>query len=129
MKKELIELQRGCFATAVVILDEYYKNLGPTVFMEASMRDVHLFACQNKNPLFKEKLEKVSSGGDLTYFVLRNLDKLSCEEQNRYVGLVKDREFCGYFIPKNVILVFTIQSEENIKKIAKELYQFCVVAI
>ena len=128
MNKELIELQRGFKATCVVILDEYYKSLGQTVFMSALMDNYSLFSCSYENPIFKEKLEKLASNGKLTYFVIRGLERLSEEEQNKYLSLVKDREFCGYLLPENVILVFTIESKDNLKKISKELYHFSVVA-
>lgn len=129
MKKELIELQRGCKATCVVILDKYYRNLGPTIFMEASMSDANLFVCKTGNPIFKEKLENIASMENLVYFVVRNIDSLDVEQQNRYVGLVKDREFCGYYLPENVILVFTVKDEMSLKNISQDLYHFCVVAL
>lgn len=127
MNKELIELQRGCSATCVIILDSYYNQLGQTVFMNAKMDNNSLFSCSYSNPIFKEKLEKLACNGQLTYFVIRELDQLSEDEQNKYVSLVKDREFCGYVLPENVILVFTISAIENLNKISKELYHFSVV--
>lgn len=125
MNKELIELQRGSNATCVVILDENSRDLGQTLIMDANIQDKYLFG---SNPIFKNKLDRLSSKGILTYFVIRGIDELSSDMQNRYIGLVKDREFNGYNIPKNVIIVFTVKTRDNLKKISKELYQFCVVA-
>ncbi len=129
MKKEVIELQFGCSATCVVILDEHYKELGPTVFMDGQQSDVNLYGCSYKNPFFKKQLEEMASNYDKVYFVIRHIEKLTEEEQKRYISLVKDREFCGYFIPSNVLLVFTIDQPSDVSKITQELYHFCVVAI
>lgn len=127
MNKELIELQRGSKATCVVILEEHCKELGQSLVMDAKINDGHLFAPLG-NPIFKEKLDTLSSNGNLTYFVIRGISEINEDMQNRYVGLVKDREFNGYNLPNNVILVFTVKTIEELQKISKELYHFCVVA-
>lgn len=128
MNKELIELQRGCNATCVVILDVNYRELGQTLFMDAKIEDEKLFASPIGNPIFKEKLDRIASNGNLTYFIIRGIDELTEDMQNRYIGLVKDREFNGYNLPHNVIIVFTVKTREGLQKISKELYRFCVVA-
>lgn len=129
MNKELIALQENCKSNGVIILDEHYKELGPTLFMEGNKSDVNLFACSYKNPVFKEQLEEMSKKHEQVYFVIRHMEQLTKEEQNRYISLVKDREFCGYFLPDNVLLVFTIEKQSDLQKISEELYQFSVVAI
>ena len=128
MNKNLIELQRGCGAACVVILEEHYKELGQVLIMNANIGDEHLFANPLGNPIFKEKLDAISSNGNLTYFVIKGISEINEELQNRYVGLVKDREFGGYNLPDNIILVFTVKTREELQKISKELYHFCVVA-
>lgn len=128
MNKELIELQRGCKATCVVIPDAYYKYLGQTLSIDASIDDEFLFARPIGNPAFKEGLDIISNNKDLTYFVIRGIDKLTTDMQNRYIGLVKDREFEEYNLPDNVIIVFTVNDKEGLQKISKQLYHFCVVA-
>lgn len=129
MKKELIELQFECPATCVVILDQDYQKLGPTVFMEGDRSDASLYACRFENPIFKEKLEKMANQYEKVYFVLRHIEKLEEEKQKRYIALIKDREFVGYELPTNVLIVLTVEKEEDIKKITPELYHFCVVAL
>lgn len=129
MMKELIDLQRGSKATCALILDSEYEKLGQGVIMDANIRDSFLFASPYKLPIFKEQLEKKSSLHNLTYFIIRNIDELECDNQNKFVGLIKDREFDGYILPQNVIIVLTIQEKNNISKISSELYHFCVVAI
>lgn len=129
MNKELIELQRGAGATCVVILDEFYKDLGQTIFMDANMKDVYLYGKPLGNPLFKEQIEKIAKNGQTTSFVIRKIDQITKEEQERYIDLVKNREFHGYKIPDNVIVVFTIENSQNTKKISENLYHFCVVAL
>lgn len=126
MNKALIELQRGCKATSCVILDEEYKNLGQTLVMDAGIDNIYLFCYPH--PIFKEKLDMLSQNGKITYFVIRGIDAISEEMQKRYIGLVKDREFSGYSLPSNVIIVFTVKDRESIQKIVSDLYHFCVVA-
>lgn len=128
MNKELIELQKNCNATCVVIPEDKYQELGQAVIMDANISDEYLLARPYFNPIFKDKLDYISSSGNLTYFIIKRIDKLTEEMQNRYVGLVKDREFGGYHLPQNVIIVFTVKDREGLQKISKELYHFCVVA-
>ncbi len=126
MNKALIELQRGCKATCCVILDEAYRNLGQTLVMDAGMDSAYLF-CYSE-PIFKEKMNLLAQNGKITYFVIRGIDVISEELQKRYVGLVKDREMGGYFLPSNVIIVFTVKDRASVQKIVSDLYRFCVVA-
>lgn len=128
MNKELIELQRDCDATCVVIPDAYVGALGQTLVMDAAIGDHHLFAHPLGEPIFKEKLERLSQNDFLTYFVIRGIDELTEADQNRYLGLVKDRFFGGYQLPRNVILVFTVKDRAALTKLSADLYHFCVVA-
>jgi len=128
MNKQLIELQRGCKAVCVVILEQHSKELDQGIIMDANMADEYLFARTLGNPIFREKLDEKANKYDLTYFVIRGISEISVEQQNRYIGLVKDREFGGYNIPNNVILVFTLKTQEELQKLSKDLYHFCVVA-
>lgn len=129
MQKELIELQVGIPATCVIILDALYKEIGQSVSMNASVSDEYLFAGKTGNPFFREKLDMLASNGKPTYFILRNIDNLNVDMQNRYLGLVKDREFFGYELPDNVVVAFTVSNKENLKKFSKELYHFSVVCL
>lgn len=128
MNKELIELQRGSKATCVVIKEEMYKDLGQGLVMDSKIMDEYLFSGKIGDPVFKEQLESVCSNNNLTYFVIKGIDEISADIQNRFIGLVKDREFNGYNLPDNVIIVFTVKDKEGLKKISKDLYHFCVVA-
>lgn len=128
MNKELIELQRNCTSVAVVILEDYYKDLGRVLFMDASINDKYLFSGSLGNPIFKNQLDNLSKNGELTYFVIKGISEIDEELQNRYIGLVKDREFLGYNLPNNVIIVFTVNKKEDLQKISKDLYHFCIVA-
>ena len=128
MNKELIELQKGCCATCVVVPENQYRELGQMIIMEAGISDEYLFAQPTGYPIFKEKLDNLSNNGHLTYFVIKGIAELSEEMQNRYISLIKDREFCGYKLPSNVIVTFTVKNRDNLKNISKELSHFCVVA-
>jgi len=127
MNKDLIELQRGSKATAVVILEDNINELGHAIVMNAQIDDVHLFGRKLGDPIFKKQLEKKSKSDTLAYFVISGICGLDNKSQNRFVGLVKDREFGGYNLPGNIIMVFTVKNREELKKMSKELYKFCVV--
>lgn len=128
MNKELIEIQRGCTSTAVIILDKYIQTLEYALTMDANIGDEYLFATPFGDPIFKKQLDNLSKKANIVYFVIRGISKTDEQLQNRYIGLVKDREFSGYNLPNNVIIVFTINEKDELKKISKELYHFCVVA-
>lgn len=129
MNKDLMELQKGSNVACIIKDDIDYRMLGQVLFMDSSIKDEYLFSGSINNPIFKEKLDNISSNGNLTYFIIKGIDKISKEEQNKYMGLIKDREFNGYILPENVILVFTIKDEESLKLLSDELYHLCVVTI
>ena len=125
MNKELIELQKGISSVCTLIPDSEYEKLGVSLYMDSAIPDMYLFGSQ---PIFKDKLEELSKIKNIAYFVIRNIDLLNETEQNKYIGLVKDREISGYNIPDNVIIVFTVKDKEGLKKVSRELYHFSVVA-
>ena len=113
MNKELIELQKGCEATGVIIQNDDIEKLEEKVLIHADCRDDELLQT------FQEKLSKVEE--TLIYFVIEEVDA-------RFYQIVKDREFCGYTIPKDVIIVLTVRNKESLKNISQELYHLCIVA-
>ena len=129
MNKELIELQRGSKATCVVVKNSDLNKLGNAVHMDSRINDSWLFGAKMGNPIIKEKVDIVSKNGEIGYFVITNFDSLSVDEQNKYVPIIKDRELLGYTLPDNIIIVLTIENEEELKKISPEVYHFCVVSI
>ena len=129
MNKEIVELQKGINATCAVIKNSEADKLQNAVFMKSNINDSWLFGTKLGNPIFKERLDTASISGEIGYFVLLNFDSLSIEDQNRYISLIKDREFQGYNLPENIIIVLTIENEEGLKKISPEINHFCVVAM
>ena len=97
--------------------------------MDSRIEDSWLFGAKMGNPIFKEKVDIVSKRGKIGYFVITNFDSLSIDDQNKYVSLIKDREFLGYTLPDNIIIVLTIENEDTLKRITPEIYHFCVVSI
>ena len=81
----------------------------------------------NKENL-KSNLDKLKEN-EIAYFIIENIDELDSKQQEKYINLIKNREFRGYNIPENVIIVITIKSKENMSKIISELYHFCVVVL
>ena len=128
MNKILINLQKNC-NNAVVILNSEYEDLHKRVSINASMSDSALQLSNYASPVFKEKLEQISKNSDTCYLVIKNIDQVSVSMQLRFLGLIKDREICGYSLPRNVIVVLTVSDKQNLKNIDSTLYHLCVDAI
>lgn len=120
INKDLIELQKGCIATCVVIQNEDWKELDAKIIVNADSSDSELFT------IFKEKIS--NNKEKFNYFVIYGIDKLVESAQNKYYQIVKDREFLEYKLPKDMIIVLTVKDREGLRNIAKELYNFCVIA-
>ena len=125
MIKEIVDLQRNSKATCVILTNDEYGELSPTVTMKANVSDKFLLA--GKKPPFADKIDTKSKSNEICYFVIKGIDELSTESQNRYVGLVKDREMNGYYLPNNCVIVFTVKDRTALKKVSQELYHFAVV--
>lgn len=120
MNKDLIELQKGCKATCVVILSEDSNDLEPKFVIKSDISD---------SKLIETIKENVCGNEDLDYFVIDKIDEIDENMQYKYYHLVKDREVMGNDLPENIIIVLTVNDKEKLKNILQELYHFCVVAI
>ena len=127
MIKELIDLQKNSKATCAIIKNEDITNLSPSISMKAKVSDKFLFS--GNKPPFADKINDISRLNDICYFIIMGIDDVSTEEQNRYVGLIKDREMNGYFLPNNCIIVLTVKNKDSLRKVSAELNHFAVVAI
>jgi len=126
MIKELIDLQRNSKATCTIIETSEYKLLKPAISIKASVSDKFLFA--GEKPAFADKLNEKCGKTSLCYFVITEIDEISLEKQERFIGLVKDREINGYTLPDNCVIVFTVKDKVALKNLSKDLYHFAVVA-
>lgn len=114
MKKEIIDLQFCNNSICAIILTNECKNLKPSITMNANVSNKFLF---NSNlPPFADKLNSKAKNNEICYFIIYEIDKVNEEMQNKFVELVKDREFNGYTLPNNVIVVFSVENAENLKK-------------
>ncbi len=127
MNKALIDLQRGSSASSAIILNDDTRKLGNALLVKADVSDKFLFG--DALPGFAKRLEEKSKGKDLVYLVITGIDEIDNDKQDRYIGLVKDREMNGYNLPKNCIVVFSVTSSQSLSKISTDLYHFSVVAI
>ena len=118
INKELIELQKGCNATCVVIQNEDIKELESKILVDSTC---------NTNDLIKIFKENISNE-KYDYLVIEEIDKINLNEQNKYYQIVKDREFLGYKLPEDIIIVLTVKSKETLKNISQNLYNLCVIA-
>jgi len=116
LNKELIELQKGCKATCVVILDEDSKELDSKITISSKSNDHELLT--NIKEMINEE----------QYFIVTGIDELDENSQEKYYQIVKDREFYGYKLPDDTIIVLAVKEKEGLKRIKQELYQLCVVA-
>ena len=116
INKELIELQKGCAATCVVIPNDACNELDSSIVINSNLKDEDL------SNVIKESKE------DLSYFIINGIDEITVNLQEKFYQMVKDREFKGYKLSENSIIVLTVKDRQGLKNIAQELYQLCVVA-
>lgn len=126
--QELIEEQLGCNSTCVVILQEDVNTLKNSYNVKVDESNSNIILGELNKEDLKINLDKLVKENDITYLVIEEIDKIDEIKQEKYIGLIKDREFRGYNIPDNVIIVITIKNKDSLKKISPELYHFCVVA-
>lgn len=120
INRELVELQKCCEATAVIIQNEDIEELESKILISSNCGDDELLK------IFKEKVSKVDE--KFEFFVIEKIDKLEIEKQDKFYQIVKDREFYGYMLPEDVIIVLTVENKNELKNISPELYHLCVVA-
>lgn len=118
INKELIELQKGCKATCVVISNEDCKELDPKIVVNSNCSD---------SELLKTFKENIVNNKELNYLVISEIDKLDEEAQDKFYQIVKDREYFGYKLSEDVIIVLTVENREGLKNIKQELYNLCIV--
>ena len=124
--KFLIDLQRNSNATCVIIKNVDSEMLSPVTSMMADVSNEFLFGVSK--PEFAEEIDEKCKKYKICYFVIKCIDEISLQQQERYVGLVKDREMNGYKLPNNCIIVFTVKDRSSLKNISYNLYHFAVVA-
>ncbi len=120
MNIDLIELQKGCKATCVVIQNEDIEKLDSKVLINSNCEDNELLK------IFKEKISKADK--KIEFLVIERIDKLELDKQDRFYQIVKDREFNGILLPEDVVVVLTVENKDKLKNISSELYNLCVVA-
>lgn len=120
VNKELIELQKGCKSTCVIIENNDIKELDSNIVIKSNCEDVEIFK------IFKEKISNVDN--NFNYLVIEEIDKLEIEKQDRIYQIVKDREYNGISLPEDIIIALTVENKDGLKNISSELYHLCVVA-
>lgn len=120
INKELIELQKGCKATCVVIENEDIQKLDSKVLISSNCEDNELLK------IFKEKISKTDERFE--FLVIEKIDEIELDKQDRFYQIVKDREFNGILLPEDVVIVLTVENKDKLKNISSDLYNLCVVA-
>lgn len=120
MNIDLIELQKGCKATCVVIQNEDIEKLDSKILINSNCEDNELLK------IFKERISKVDE--KFEFLVIEEIDKLELDKQDKFYQIVKDREFNGILLPEDVVIVLTVENKDRLKNISSELHNFCAVA-
>ena len=120
INKELIELQKGCKATCVVIENEDIQKLDSKVLISSNCEDNELLK------IFKEKISKTDERFE--FLVIEKIDEIELDKQDRFYQIVKDREFNGILLPEDFVIVLTVENKDKLKNISSDLYNLCVVA-
>ena len=101
MDINLIELQRNCKATAVVIEDKNVEELDNALVVPATHTQLNADTDTLKKLNIKSKLSNIS------YLIIRGIDSIKNSEQETFVSIVKDRVIDSMDLPENTIIVFT----------------------
>ena len=120
INEELVELQKGCKATCVIIENTDIKKLKSKIVIKSDFEDGQLFKA------FKEIISEFDKKID--FLVIEGIDKIEFNKQNRIYQIVKDREYNKYTLPEDVSIVLTVENKDKLKKILPELYHLCVIA-
>ncbi len=120
MNKELIELQKGCVATCAIIPNEEIDELNSKVIIQANASNEELMtAIMGCN---------CNNGEEVNHLVIKGIDNIPEDSQEKFYQIVKDREFNGCKLKEEIIIVLTVEGKDNLKKISDGLYNLCVVA-
>ncbi|MGN1222730.1 MAG: hypothetical protein ACI4T1_01190 [Christensenellales bacterium] len=111
----------------VVVKEDNFKNLKKLVSIQANISNEFLF--NNGTLIFEEKINNLSERVEIGYLVINNMDKADFDMQDRFVGLIKDREFNGYKLPENIIIALTIENEDNFNKLSDEIRKLALMCM
>lgn len=111
----------------VVVKEDNFKSLKKLVSIQANISNEFLF--NNGTLIFEEKINNLSERVEIGYLVINNMDKADFDMQDRFVGLIKDREFNGYKLPENIIIALTIENEDNINKLSEEIRKLALMCM
>lgn len=112
----LEQIMRNNPLQPLIVVGQCEFNEENAVFMDADIaqRELH-FPTE-----WKQKI--VSAANDIVYLVIKNPDVLDLEEQNKFVGLLKDRRAGNFKLPSNVRIVIAVNNlnalNQNLKKLA-----------
>ena len=63
--------------------------------------------------IFKDNI--LNDKEKLDYFVIAGIDEINERLKNKYYQIVRDREFRGYNLPKDIIIVLAVKDRESLK--------------
>ena len=69
----------------------------------------------------KEMNIKSVKNNDKNILVIESIDKISSEEQLKFLGILKNNGLNGYSFPKNTQIIITCTNVENVSKRIKDL--------
>lgn len=85
MDKLLIDLQRNCKATCVLLKRRNINTFSHS-FRKADVSDSFLFSSK---PSFAEKINSKCEANDICYFLIKGIEEISVKKQERFLSLVK----------------------------------------
>ena len=127
MNRDIIELQKGVKATAVLIEDNDLLQINNSIVLTPTSTDLKLFQSKTIKNMIENKLI-LKSKEDICYLAIRNISSLSSALQGEIEGLIKDRVLSGIELPSNCVIILTIKDKSEINGISQGLYRFLVEA-
>lgn len=126
--KNLVEIQKGCKSTCVIVLQEDINKLENSYRVEVDTSESNMLVGDFNRKNLEENLEKIAKNSEIAYLIVEGVDKINGKKQEKYVDVIKDREFRGYKLPDNVIICFTLTDKNNLKTISPEIMKFSKIA-
>ena len=128
LNKNIVEIQKGCKSTCVIILQEDVNKFENSYRVVVDTSESNMLVGDFNRKNLEENLEKIAKDGEIAYLIVEEIDKVDTKKQEKYVDVIKDREFRGYRLPDNVIICLSLTDRNNLEKISPEIMKFSKIA-
>lgn len=94
------------------------------VEINANISEEELYGKENNKPIWLEKLEEYKNA-ERAYLIISDITKITINQQEKFIPIIKNRSFDTYRLPKNTIII-VYDKEYNRNLINKELLSYLI---